>query len=71
MSPIFKTKSKASLDENILIGKITHVQDPIIRKMPVRDSVRGLNGNPDFHIPFWSMAYDALKFTLSVSEIEF
>ena len=33
---------------------------PEIRKMPVR----GLNRNQIFHVPFWSMIYVALKFTL-------
>ena len=39
--PIFKTKvltyqSTANLDENILFGKIAHLQDPKISKMLVR-----------------------------------
>ena len=33
--------------------------------------VRGLYGNREFHIPFWSMIYVALKFTLPVSDAEF
>ena len=28
--------------------------------------VRGLYGNREFHIPFWSIIYVALKFTLPV-----
>ena len=41
MWPIFKTKmlifqSKASLDEKVLFGKITHHLDPEIRKVLVR-----------------------------------
>ena len=50
--PIFKTKmlicqSKANLDEKILLGKIIHHLDPIIRKV----FVRGMFGNKDslFH----------------------
>ena len=62
MRPIFKNKllnyhSKANLDEKILLCKIHHL--------------RGLYGNPEFHVPFWSMIYEAMKFTLSVPEIEF
>ena len=33
--------------------------------------VRGLYGNRGFHIPFWSMIYAALKFTLPVWDAEF
>ena len=49
MWSIFKTKmlinhSKANLEENILFGKITHLSDLTIRKMPVR----GLYGNENF-----------------------
>ena len=67
MRPIFKTEmliyhSKANLDDKILFGKIKHLQDPTTIKM----LVRGLYGNPGFHIPFWSMIYVALKFTLPV-----
>ena len=41
MRPIFKTEilicqSKAILDENILLGKITHLWDPEISKMLAR-----------------------------------
>ena len=39
---------------------------PKINKM----SVRGLYGNPKLHVPFRSIIYEAMKFTLSVSEIE-
>ena len=39
---------------------------PKISKM----SVRGLYGNPKLHVPFWSMIYQAMKFILSVLEIE-
>ena len=39
---------------------------PKISKM----SVRGSYGNPGLHVQFWSMIYEAIKFTLSVSEIE-
>ena len=65
MWQIFKTKmfifqSKANLDEKILFGKITHLCDPTIRKMPVR----GLHGNGKFQVPFWPMIYVALKFTV-------
>ena len=72
MLPIFKIEvliyeSKANLDQKILFGKITHLQDPTVRKMPVR----GLYGIRGFHVPFWSMIYVALKFIWSVSEIEF
>ena len=67
MRPIFKIKmsiyqSKANLDGEILFRKISHLEDAIIRKMPVM----GLYGNQEFHIPFWSMIYVALKFTLPV-----
>ena len=65
IGPIFKTEllicqSKANLDEKILFDKITHHLDLEIRKMPVR----GLYGNRIFDVPFWSMIYVALKFTL-------
>ena len=65
MGPIFKTElliyqSQANLDEKLLFDKITHHLDIEIRKMPVR----GLYGNQIFHVPFWSMIYVALKFTL-------
>ena len=58
---------KANLDEKILVVKITYHLDLEIRKMPVR----GFYRNQKFHIPFWSMIYVVLKFTLSVSELEF
>ena len=53
MRPIFKTKllmyqSKAKLDEKMFFGKITHREDPNIRKLPVR----GLYGNREFHVLF-------------------
>ena len=72
MRPIFETKmliyqSKANLDGKVLFGKITLLEDPKIRDMPVR----GLYGNREFHIQFWSRIYVAIKLTLSVSEIEF
>ena len=72
MGPIFKTKvlicqSKANLDEKILFREITHLKDSTIRKMPVK----GFYGNREFHIPFWSMIYMVMQFTLSVLEIEF
>ena len=38
-----------------------------ITKMPVR----GLYRNREFRVPFCSMIYIALKFMLSVSEVEF
>ena len=65
MSQIFKTKvliyhSKANLDDKILFGKIKHLKDPTTIKM----LVRGLYGNREFHIPFWSMIYVSLKLTL-------
>ena len=65
MGPIFKTElllyqSKANLDEKILFDKITHHLDQELRKMPERD----LYGNRIFHVPFWSMLYVAVKFTL-------
>ena len=65
--PIFKTEmlmyqSKANLVEKTLFGKVTHLYDSIIRKMPVR----GLYGNRKFHVPFWSMIYAAFKFRLSI-----
>ena len=55
---MFKTKvsiyhSKANLDKKILFGKIKML-------------VRGLYGNQEFHIPFCSMIYVALKFILPV-----
>ena len=70
---IFKTRSliyqsQANLHEKILFGKITHLDDPIIRKMPAR-SVE--DGDEKFHVPFWSMIYVALKFTLLVSKTKF
>ena len=69
---MFQTKiliyhSKANSDKKILLGKITHHEVPTITKM----SVRGLYRNREFHFPFRSMIYEAMKFTLSVSEIEF
>ena len=33
--------------------------------------VRGLYGNREFHIPFWSVIYVTLKFTLLVKNAEF
>ena len=54
--------SMANLDKKILFGKITHLKEPTIRKNPIR----GLYGNPKFHIPFWSLIYVALKFTSSI-----
>ena len=71
MRPIFKTEmliyqSKANLDEKILFGKSLILKTPKISKM----SVAGFYGNPKLHVPFWSMIYDAMKFTLSLSEIE-
>ena len=67
MWPIFKTKVliyylKANLNDKILLGKIKHLQEPTIIKM----RVRGLYGNREFHILFWSMIYVALKFVLPV-----
>ena len=67
MQPIFKSKiriyqSKAELDEKVLFGKITHLQDPTIRKMPIKSLYR----NRKFHVPFWSVIYMALKFILPV-----
>ena len=49
IGPIFKTRaliyqSKANLDENILLGKITDYLDPEIRKM----LVKGKLGNEDY-----------------------
>ena len=72
IGPIFKTElliyqSKANLDEKILFDKVTHHLDPKMRKMPVR----GLYGNRIFHVPFWSMIYVVLMFTLQVSGKEF
>ena len=69
---MFKTElliyqSKAKLNEKILFDKITHHLDLEIRKM----LVRSLYGNLIFHVPFWSIIYVALKFTLYVSDIEF
>ena len=64
VNPSVKT---ANLDEKILCGKMTHHLDPTIRKLPVTD----LCGNRGFHIPFWSMIYMALKFTLPACEMEF
>ena len=65
MGPIFKTEllihqSKANLDEKLLLDEIAHLLNIEIRKVPVR----GLYGNRIFHVPFWSMIYVALKFTL-------
>ena len=70
MLPIFKNKmliyqSKANLDEKILFGKITRLEDLTITKI----SVRGLYGNQEFHVLFWFRIYVALKLTFSVSEI--
>ena len=67
MRQIFKTKlliyqSQTNLDEKILFGKITHLDDPTVRKM----LVRGWYGNREFHVPFWSMIRVALKFALPV-----
>ena len=45
----------------------SHITHPTIRQMPAR----GLYGNREFHVPFWSMIYEVLKFKLQVSEIEF
>ncbi len=63
MRLIFKTEmliyhAKANLDEKILFGRIIHLQNPQIGKM----LVRGLYGNREFHVPFWSMIYLAWKF---------
>ena len=65
---IFKTKnliyqSKANLDENFFFK---HLYDPTIRKM----HVKGFHENREFHAPFWSMIYVALKFTLPVCDTE-
>ena len=65
MGPIFKIElliyqSKANLDEKILIDKITHHLDLELNKI----LVGGLYWNRIFHVPFWSMIYVALKFTL-------
>ena len=46
---------------------LRNLKDPTFRKI----SIRGLYGNHEFHVPFWSMIYVALKFAVSVSEIEF
>ena len=46
----------------MFFGKINHLYDPALIKM----LVRGLYGNREFHIPFWSMIYVALKFALPV-----
>ena len=67
MWPIFKTEaliyqSNATLDENVLFGKITHLLDPKTRNMSV---LRGLLRNQEFHVPFWSMIYLPLKFKLN------
>ena len=48
-------------------GKITHLEDPTIGRIPVRGFCR----YREFHIPFWSMIYVALMFTLSAREMEF
>ena len=50
-----------------MFDKIKHLLDPTTIKM----LVRGLCGNREFHIPFWSMIYVALKFTLAVGDAEF
>ena len=48
------------------------VESHIFKTSTIRKiSVRGFHGNREFHVPFCSMIYVALKFTLSVSEIEF
>ena len=51
MWPIFDTKMlihqpRANLDEKILFGKITHLYDLTIRKMPIRS----LYGNREFQV---------------------
>ena len=56
-------ESKANLDEKILFGKITYIKGPTISKMPLR----GLCGNREFHIPFWSMIDLAFKFNAIVT----
>ena len=65
---MFKTEmlmyqSKANLDVKFLFGKITHLSDPKIRRMPLRS----LYENQEFHVPFWSMLHLALKFELIFS----
>ena len=50
-----------------MFGKITNLQDPAGGKI----SVRSLYGNREFHVPFWSMLYVALHFTLFLPGIEF
>ena len=43
------------------------------QNLNVNLSVKGndVYGNREFHVQFWSMIYEAMKFTLSVLEIEF
>ena len=57
-------QSRANFDEKILFRRIAHLQDPTIRKMPVR----GLYGTREFQVPFESMIYVALKFALPVGD---
>ena len=57
---MFIYQSRVNLDDKILFDKNKHLLDPTTIKM----FVRGLYGNREFHIPFWSMIYEALKFTL-------
>ena len=66
MRPIFKIKMviyhlQANLGEKILFGKITHLTDPETTKL-----LGGSYGNREFHVPFWSTIYLALKFALPV-----
>ena len=55
---MFIDQSRANLDEKISFGKIIDHKGLKIRKI----AVRGLNGNRDFHLAFWSMICLPLKF---------
>ena len=67
MRPMFKTKlliyhSKAKLDVKILLGKITKLYDPKIRK----NVSKGQEWEREVHVPFWSMICLLLKAKFSL-----
>ena len=59
---IFQSKAKGE--------KFYVVKSHIFKTLKCKNACKGIK-NQEFHAPFWSNIYAALKFTLSVSGIEF
>ena len=63
----------ASLDMKILFGKITHLSDPEIRKIPVRDLQVVFLSEDTFSVnktsPFYAFVWTNFKFPLPVRKL--